>query len=188
MSTLNRLERFLVPGLAIAIACLQLDLAATVGLSPWKGGGFGMFSSADSPANRYLRCKALLEDGQEVLVTLEGDLGSVPLKRMMTMPNRDDMARLAAELFGRGIQPLGPQRVRLLPRLASTDSGESFPSLSITSDPEIYLPAGGTSDVTESARAAAITLEVLRLHWEPETHLASFVPIRKEVFDAPGQS
>lgn len=38
-----------------AIACLQIGLSKTAGLSPWKGGGFGMFSSLDGTAFRRVR-------------------------------------------------------------------------------------------------------------------------------------
>jgi hypothetical protein len=38
-----------------AVALLQVALAHTAGLSPWKGGGFGMFSTTDRAEGRYLR-------------------------------------------------------------------------------------------------------------------------------------
>src|SRR5262245_14001946 len=41
--------------LLILVACLQIYLARTADLTPWKGGGFGMFSTTDGNANRYLR-------------------------------------------------------------------------------------------------------------------------------------
>ena len=41
--------------LLIAVCLLQLVLARTDGLTPWKGGGFGMFSTVDGGANRRMR-------------------------------------------------------------------------------------------------------------------------------------
>jgi hypothetical protein len=38
--------------LMIAVAAVQITLALTSGLTPWKGGGFGMFSSLDHGAFR----------------------------------------------------------------------------------------------------------------------------------------
>jgi len=38
--------------LLVAVACGQLVLARTAGLTPWKGGGFGMFSTLDHGAFR----------------------------------------------------------------------------------------------------------------------------------------
>jgi hypothetical protein len=45
-----------LPGfLLIAVAISQIVLATTADLSPWKGGGFGMFSTIDGTASRDLR-------------------------------------------------------------------------------------------------------------------------------------
>ena len=41
--------------LLVAIAAVQVWLASTRSLSPWKGGGFGMFSSTDGGAVRHAR-------------------------------------------------------------------------------------------------------------------------------------
>jgi hypothetical protein len=41
--------------LLVSVALLQVALAQTAGLSPWKGGGFGMFSTTDRAEGRYLR-------------------------------------------------------------------------------------------------------------------------------------
>jgi hypothetical protein len=41
--------------LLIAVAGIQVMLATTAGLSPWKGGGFGMFSTTDDGGRRYVR-------------------------------------------------------------------------------------------------------------------------------------
>ena len=43
------------PLVLILIACLQIYLTQTQELSRWKGGGFGMFSTLDSPSARFLR-------------------------------------------------------------------------------------------------------------------------------------
>ena len=37
------------------MACAQVTLARTAGLSPWKGGGFGMFSTTDDAGRRHVR-------------------------------------------------------------------------------------------------------------------------------------
>ncbi len=46
---------FLPVTLLVIVALNQIHLAHTVHLSPWKGGGFGMFSSTDGGPNRHLR-------------------------------------------------------------------------------------------------------------------------------------
>ena len=41
--------------LSLAVAAQQLALVRSAGLSPWKGGGFGMFAAVDGLAWRKLR-------------------------------------------------------------------------------------------------------------------------------------
>lgn len=65
----HRLTLYFTPALLVGIACLQFVLATTQGLTPWKGGGFGMFSTVDTGQARFLRIY-LLEDGQEIAVAM----------------------------------------------------------------------------------------------------------------------
>jgi hypothetical protein len=44
--------RFIPPVLLCAVAIVQIALAHTVALTPWKGGGFGMFSTLDHSGYR----------------------------------------------------------------------------------------------------------------------------------------
>jgi len=46
--------RRIAPGLLVAVACTQIVLAKTADLSPWLGGGFGMFATLDSRGERHL--------------------------------------------------------------------------------------------------------------------------------------
>ena len=39
----------------VVVALVQVVLAKTADLSPWKGGGFGMFATTDGTAFRYVR-------------------------------------------------------------------------------------------------------------------------------------
>ena len=43
------------PLVLVAVAVTQIGLAKTAGLTPWKGGGFGMFSTIDNAPFRYIR-------------------------------------------------------------------------------------------------------------------------------------
>ena len=54
--------------LLVLIASLQFVLAHTKDLSPWKGGGFGMFSTVDSPGARKLRVYLVGEDQKKIEV------------------------------------------------------------------------------------------------------------------------
>ena len=43
---------FVPPVLLVVVAACQIGLAKTAGLTAWKGGGFGMFSTLDHGAHR----------------------------------------------------------------------------------------------------------------------------------------
>jgi hypothetical protein len=52
---LNAFIIAVLPLTLVAVGLHQIYLASTSGLSPWKGGGFGMFSSPDRPSYRAVR-------------------------------------------------------------------------------------------------------------------------------------
>jgi hypothetical protein len=53
--------------LLIAVAGLQMTLAHRGGLSAWKGGGFGMFSTLDGRPHRVVRIRIEAPDRSEEL-------------------------------------------------------------------------------------------------------------------------
>lgn len=92
-------ERWLVPGILGGIACAQI-LATQLGpLSPWKGGGFGMFSTVDGPGMRVLMAEGIDADGRiaqlDVLGSLAGDLA----EHLQAKPNLGDLGPMAAGLL-----------------------------------------------------------------------------------------
>lgn len=65
------------------VAAVQFALTNTVQMAPWKGGGFGMFSTTDSAASRRVR------------LTAEGPDGS----RSIPIPSALQAAAFRAEAF-----------------------------------------------------------------------------------------
>jgi hypothetical protein len=61
---INGISMIGAPVVLILIACLQLHLVHNGDLSRWKGGGFGMFSTLDSPSARFLRISLITPDGE----------------------------------------------------------------------------------------------------------------------------
>lgn len=55
----TRSLRWLPPALLLAVAANQLWLSRRADLTPWCGGGFGMFSTVDSRFARHLHAFAL---------------------------------------------------------------------------------------------------------------------------------
>ena len=51
--------RYLPVILLVVLASSQLYLVHTESLSPWAGGGFGMFSTPDAPRSRTVRAYVL---------------------------------------------------------------------------------------------------------------------------------
>ena len=85
--------------LLAAVAAVQLTLATTAGLSPWKGGGFGMFSTTDDGGRRYVRIVVSAAERSE-------EIGISPslvdaAKRAALLPRDAQLSRLAHEVVER---------------------------------------------------------------------------------------
>ena len=48
---------FVAPACLCAVACLHLYRVSACRQTPWKRGGFGMFSTVNSEDSRFLRCR-----------------------------------------------------------------------------------------------------------------------------------
>lgn len=84
------------PALLLIIAVIQIYLATTMSLSPWKGGGFGMFSTVDSPDARFLRVY-LIRNQEEIPVLIPDSMSSLSLK-VRTFPNLDGLRNIAEKV------------------------------------------------------------------------------------------
>ncbi len=62
-SVRNQLH-LVVPTILVTVFCIQYILVQHYNLSQWKGGGFGMFSTIDSPNERSLKIILNTDDGQ----------------------------------------------------------------------------------------------------------------------------
>lgn len=91
-----KLAPFVAPAVLSIVACLQLWTAATTDLSPWKGGGFGMFSTAESPSSRIIR--VYFVTGATKLPVQVPERYRRLAAQIRTMPNQPDVERLALTL------------------------------------------------------------------------------------------
>jgi len=85
-----------VPALLCAVAAAQLYLVEHRSLSRWKGGGFGMFSTVDSPSARFLRVY-LMSDSGEVPVLIPSEVRELSQK-VRVMPSKQRLEELADTL------------------------------------------------------------------------------------------
>ena len=85
--------------LLLSVAAVQMTLATTAGLSPWKGGGFGMFASVDGLPFRWLRINLTAPERSEELAvppSLEDDA-----RLVLTWPHEQALDRLARAVVAR---------------------------------------------------------------------------------------
>lgn len=82
--------------LLVAVAIGQIALAHTRHLSAWSGGGFGMFSTTDSPARRHLHVWAI-RPGLRSELEIPEDL-EMPARRALALPIESRLRPLAASL------------------------------------------------------------------------------------------
>jgi hypothetical protein len=86
----------LPPILLVVVALAQIGLAHTVSLSPWSGGGFGMFSSQEASGTRHLHAFAL-HPGVRRELELPGELRD-EISRALTLPTAARLRALADRL------------------------------------------------------------------------------------------
>jgi hypothetical protein len=80
--------------LLLAGAINHFILVQTGNLSPWLGGGFGMFASTDVGPSRLLVVTAVKENGDEYTVPLNGKLKKLKY-RARGLPGRSQLEELA---------------------------------------------------------------------------------------------
>jgi hypothetical protein len=80
----------------VAVGATQIWLSFTLDLTPWKGGGFGMFSTSDQPRVRFARVVVLTAQGTEILLAQKGPANEARL-RAASLPVRSTAEPLARE-------------------------------------------------------------------------------------------
>ena len=99
----RKLLVLLTPLLLVIVALTQIVRAYTIDQSPWKGGGFGMFASVDSPGNRELRAYLVTSDYEieipvhyNFIIDEGGVMDDVSLAR--TVPTDANLQQIANQL------------------------------------------------------------------------------------------
>jgi hypothetical protein len=85
--------------LLLAVAVAQVATARTAALSPWKGGGFGMFSTTDDGGRRQVRVFVAAAERSEELA-IPPSLQDVA-KRAAVLPSDAWLLRLARGVVAR---------------------------------------------------------------------------------------
>ena len=85
--------------LLLSVAGVQVTLAKTAGLSPWKGGGFGMFSTTDDAGRRRVRVYVTAPERSEE-ITISPSLEDAAV-RAGVLPGDRQFTRLARRVVER---------------------------------------------------------------------------------------
>ena len=92
------LESFGIPLLLAVVAVRQIALSHREALSPWKGGGFGMFSSLDRAETRLLRCDFVTDSSRIPIELPPSDRLSLLVSDVQSAPTSDRLSALADEI------------------------------------------------------------------------------------------
>jgi hypothetical protein len=99
MDQLKRIFFYLPPILLVIVALHQIYLAKTALLSPWKGGGFGMFSSTELGPARTVRVFVSAPDRSEELQI--PDSLTERAQKVGTFPSESLLRNLAEQFVAR---------------------------------------------------------------------------------------
>ena len=107
-----RWRTVLPAAMLVTVASVQVVLTRTAGLTPWKGGGFGMFSTTDDSGRRRVRVFVTAPDrSEEIAITpsLEDAAARaavLPSERLLTQ-----LARRVVERERRHARPVDTVRI-----------------------------------------------------------------------------
>jgi hypothetical protein len=130
--------RYVPVAVLIAVALLQLLLAHTAHLSPWAGGGFGMFSTTDTGSNRHLHVLAFWP-GIELEIHPPRALEDLE-RRLRVLPSDSNLRAYAHAVADTLVlDPQPPTAVRVTLWCTRFDSDTLAPSSSVLRDLEVPI-------------------------------------------------
>jgi hypothetical protein len=98
----------LPPALLLAVAGFQITLVHTADLSPWLGGGFGMFATTDGPGARHVHVYAITAGIEREIVV--GNAHRELARRAGALPIGTHLAALAHALQSHPIPEEGQRQ------------------------------------------------------------------------------
>lgn len=99
--TLQLAQRWGIPLLLLVVAGRQMILVHTEGLSPWHGGGFGMFASIDRDERRLIKLDMSDCQGKHISHVVTPDMVNLSTRdwvHLRTIPNVSSLKVLGEQL------------------------------------------------------------------------------------------
>lgn len=154
------------PLILVIVAGTQLYNAHFRNLTPWEGGGFGMFSTVDSLENRLLRCTLITDRGDfpvEVPPSLHHSL-----RKSTSIPALERLSDFARQLAQLNWEP--SRRSAKSDKSNGADAPE--PEYTMIAKGEYY---GHTShspqlEAGDRATVVGVRVEVMRLVFDSQEH------------------
>lgn len=172
-----------IPAFAVLVAVKQLVAANTGTLTPWKGGGFGMFASTDANTNRFVLVSAVDDTGGQHVVRLTRDampahaaLSARAFGRLQSEPTVERASQLARALLAESFTRV-PLSASALPRRAA--ASETYGPALERAAPTVSViqPTGRTRSREPVVLVREIAVRVVRLRFDPQSAIVSVVPL-----------
>lgn len=174
--------RSLIPMLAIAVALSQVARASFGTLSPWKGGGFGMFAAIDQPGNRIIAVRVEDENGHRAVArllpdtTYGGALSARARLRTRTAPSARHVQALAEQIAVSPLRSAEPWNEQASPRLKTSRYYAALQAALPASPHVEILDAPRRAERDTVARMASA--EILHFRFDPATYEVRLVTLQ----------
>lgn len=164
---------WIIPAVAILVASRQLYLSKLYGLSTWKGGGMGMFASADV-AQRYIRVFIEMAGRPRILISKLTPEQDILLSQAQIYPTKENLAKLGASIRNTRFRASSePARIVQF-RKTGEETG-------ISDDIYIVAEAEKSGIVDKDPEWTAV-LEFWQLSYDPASRLVSTSLVRRAEF------
>jgi hypothetical protein len=148
-----------VPVLLAVVALTQITAAHAADLTPWKGGGFGMFTNIDRIIERSLHITVYTSSGEAVVLTDTETAAQIAealaqrSKRVRAMPDTKTLRELGYAVLNTGVYLASPPGAP--PRYTLEPTG------------------------TEPLEIESVRLQVRGIRFNPESSTAELRPIKE---------
>lgn len=168
----------------VMVALTQIWLVRNHLLSPWKGGGFGMFAVADAPGTRFLTFDALDTEGQIMMIDAQNYWSGNKKRFLQSMPTQKYLETMADNLMKESFVPVGNRFSRALQTYREQNPGAELPDIAMESlaGETVYRVSRSSDDPQTLAQAKklnALRVTLWRVVYQGDKHSIHAEPLLK---------